>query len=166
MTSNPRSAMATMNSERFAESCSKVWLDRSAALTGRGLLSGEGAGTTLSSREQTVEARSLNETSRPGKALGPIHSALKADIKNMAGIVEVSSNVPNDNTPAEWPGIISRFQLVILAAHRNKQLLLGAQPRIAADRLKRRNTSIALEELKRGLILFKPLAVEEAQSMA
>ena len=84
----------------------------------------------------------------------------------MAGIVEVSSNVRSDNTPAEWPGIISRFQLVILAAHRHKQLLLGAQPRIEVDRLKRRNTSIALEELKRGLILFKPIVVEEAQSMA
>ena len=79
----------------------------------------------------------------------------------MTGIVEVSSNV---TTRAQWPGIVSRFQLVILAAHRNKQLLLGAQPRIAADRLKRRNTSIALEELKRGLILFKPIAVEEALS--
>ena len=76
----------------------------------------------------------------------------------MSGIVEVSSNVANDASAAEWPGIVSRFQLVILAAHRNKQLLLGAQPRIAADRLKRRNTSIALEELKRGLICFKPLA--------
>ena len=84
----------------------------------------------------------------------------------MAGIVEVSSNVANNALPTEWPGIVSRFQLVILAAHRNKQLLLGAQPRIAADRLRRRNTSIALEELKRGLILFKPIAVEEAQSLA
>jgi len=100
-----------------------------------------------------------------GKRWGQIHSPLRQD-KNMSGIVEVSSNVPNDNTPAEWPGIVSRFQLVILATHRSKQLLLGAQPRIAADRLKRRNTSIALEELKRGLILFKPVAVEEAQSMA
>ncbi|HKV36220.1 MAG TPA: DNA-directed RNA polymerase subunit omega [Pyrinomonadaceae bacterium] len=84
----------------------------------------------------------------------------------MSGIVEVSSNVRNDNTPAEWPGIVSRFQLVILAAHRSKQLLQGAQPRIAADRLKRRNTSIAIEELKRGLIFFKPIAVEEAHTMA
>lgn len=84
----------------------------------------------------------------------------------MSGIVEVSSNVPNANIPAEWPGIVSRFQLVILATHRNKQLLLGATPRIAADRLKKRNTSIALEELKRGLIPFKPIGVEEAQSMA
>ncbi len=84
----------------------------------------------------------------------------------MTGIVEVSSNNSNETRPAEWPGIVSRFQLVILAVHRNKQLLLGAQPRIAADRLKRRNTSIALEELKRGLILFNPIRVEEAQSVA
>ena len=84
----------------------------------------------------------------------------------MAGIVEVSSNVANDTTRAEWPGIVSRFQLVILAARRSKQLLKGAQPRIVADKLKRRNTSIALEELKRDLIPFKPLAVEEVQSVA
>ena len=75
----------------------------------------------------------------------------------MTGIVEVSSNV---TTRVEWPGIVSRFQLVILATHRSKQLLKGAQPRIVADKLKRRNTSIALEELKRGLIPFKPFAVE------
>jgi DNA-directed RNA polymerase omega subunit len=83
----------------------------------------------------------------------------------MTGIVEVSSNVANDTRPTEWPGIVSRFQLVILATHRSKQLLLGAQPRIVADRLKRRNTSIALEELRRGLILFKPVAVEEARGL-
>lgn len=84
----------------------------------------------------------------------------------MAGIVEVSSNVANKSLPAEWPGIVSRFQLVALAAHRSKQLLGGAQPRIVVDRLKRRNTSIALEELRRGLILFKPLTVEAAPSVA
>jgi len=43
MTSEPRSVITTINQERFAEICSKVWLDRSAVLTGRGLLSGEGA---------------------------------------------------------------------------------------------------------------------------
>ncbi len=43
MTSEPRSAITTIKQERFAEICSKVWLDRSAVLTGRGLLSGEGA---------------------------------------------------------------------------------------------------------------------------
>lgn len=119
----------------------------------------------MSCRRAIGETKTLNQKVDQAKRWVRF-TALKGRIKNMTGIVEVSSNVPNDNTPAEWPGIVSRFQLVILAAHRNKQLLLGAQPRIAADRLKRRNTSIALEELKRGLILFKPIAVEEAQSMA
>jgi DNA-directed RNA polymerase subunit K/omega len=44
-----------------------------------------------------------------------------------------------------------------LAGLRSKQLLRGAQPRIQADPLRRRNTSIALEELKRGLIPFRPV---------
>ncbi len=43
MTSEPRSVITTINQERFAKICSKVWLDRSAVLTGRGLLSGEEA---------------------------------------------------------------------------------------------------------------------------
>jgi DNA-directed RNA polymerase omega subunit len=123
-------------------------------------------GTTLSFRRAIGEAKTLKSKSRPGKALGSDSQPVKGGIKNMTGIVEVSSNVANDTTPAEWPGIVSRFQLVILATRRSKQLLLGAQPRIVADRLKRRNTSIALEELRRGLILFKPVAVEEVQSMA
>jgi DNA-directed RNA polymerase omega subunit len=53
-----------------------------------------------------------------------------------------------------WPGIVSRFQLVLLAGRRSKQLFKGAHPRIPADPLKRRNTSIALEELRRGLVPF------------
>ena len=84
----------------------------------------------------------------------------------MSGIVEVSSNVNKNTSSPEWPGIVSRFQLVILAVHRNKQLVQGAQPRIVVDRLKRRNTSIALEELKKGLILFNPIAVAEIESVA
>lgn len=56
----------------------------------------------------------------------------------------------------EWPGISSRFQLVILAGLRSKQLLRGARPRIEADPMRRRNTRIALEELRLGLIPFKP----------
>ena len=55
-----------------------------------------------------------------------------------------------------WPGIVSRFQLVLLAGHRSKQLFNGAHPRIPVDPLKRRNTSIALEELRRGLVPFTP----------
>src|SRR5688500_20382426 len=61
----------------------------------------------------------------------------------------------NDNGVESWPGIVSRFQLVLLAGRRSKQLLRGALPRIPADPLRRRNTSIALEELRRGLVPFK-----------
>ena len=59
--------------------------------------------------------------------------------------------VLNEN---QWPGIDSSFRLIIVAALRTKQLLHGSTPRIVADPLKRRNTSIALEEVKRGLVPF------------
>lgn len=54
----------------------------------------------------------------------------------------------------DWPGIDSRFRLVVVAALRSKQLLSGSAPRINADPLRRRNTSIALEEVKQGLVHF------------
>jgi len=53
-----------------------------------------------------------------------------------------------------WPGIDSRFRLIIIAGLRTKQLLHGSKPRIEADKTRQRNTSIALEEVKRGLIPF------------
>jgi len=55
----------------------------------------------------------------------------------------------------EWPGIDSRFRLIIVAALRSKQLLHGSRPRITPDSLRRRNTSIALEEVRQGLVTFK-----------
>jgi len=54
----------------------------------------------------------------------------------------------------QWPGIDSRFRLIIVAGLRTKQLLHGSHPRIEADLGRRRNTSIALEEVKRGLVPF------------
>jgi DNA-directed RNA polymerase omega subunit len=60
----------------------------------------------------------------------------------------------DDEGSYRWPGIVSRFQLVILAGRRSKQLYNGAQSRIPADPRKKRNTSIALEELRRGLVPF------------
>ena len=53
-----------------------------------------------------------------------------------------------------WPGIASRFHLIIVAGLRTKQLLHGSKPRIESDKRRRRNTSIALEEVKRGLVPF------------
>ena len=73
-----------------------------------------------------------------------------------------------------WPGIVSRFQLVLLAGRRSKQLFKGAHPRIPADPLKKRTTSIALEELRQGLVIFtaqnrngskmSPTAIEPAEN--
>lgn len=54
----------------------------------------------------------------------------------------------------DWPGIDSKFRLIVVAALRSKELLSGAAPRIDADPLRRRNTSIALEEVKQGLVNF------------
>jgi len=53
-----------------------------------------------------------------------------------------------------WPGIDAQFRLIILAAQRSKQLVRGATARIDPDPLRRKNTSIALEEVKRGLVPF------------
>jgi DNA-directed RNA polymerase omega subunit len=53
----------------------------------------------------------------------------------------------------------SRFRLIVVAALRAKQLLHGAQPRIETDIARRKNTSIALEEVRRGLVRFEKTAL-------
>lgn len=50
--------------------------------------------------------------------------------------------------------IDSNFRLVVVAALRNKQLRKGAPPRIETALHRRRNTNIAIEETRRGLIHF------------
>jgi|ERR1044072_1332639 DNA-directed RNA polymerase omega subunit len=57
---------------------------------------------------------------------------------------------------------ISRFREVVLAGLRAKQLFRGSKPRIQPDPNKRKNTSIAAEEVRRGLISFTPLALSLA----
>ena len=69
-------------------------------------------------------------------------------------VTATGGGLRDDNGDESWPGIVSRFQLVLPAGHRSKQLFNGAHPRIPTDPLKRRNTSIALEELRRGLVPF------------
>ena len=54
----------------------------------------------------------------------------------------------------ELGGIDSHFRLIVVAALRSKQLVRGARPRIEADPLRRKSASIALEEVKRGLVPF------------
>ncbi len=58
-------------------------------------------------------------------------------------------------------GVESAFRLIVVAALRNKQLTRGALPRIGADPLRRRNTSIAIEEVRRGLVQFTTAEVQE-----
>lgn len=70
---------------------------------------------------------------------------------NEKGNNKVPTGVAAEGT---WPGIDSRFRLIILAGKRTKQLLHGSKPRIEVDKGRRRNTSIALEEVKRGLVHF------------
>ena len=53
-----------------------------------------------------------------------------------------------------WQEGQSRFRLIVVAALRAKQLVRGARPRIEADAQRRRNTSIALEEVRQGLVPF------------
>ena len=78
-----------------------------------------------------------------------------------------SNEKSNGNAPTgvasegTWPGIDSRFRLIIVAGLRTKQLLHGSKPRIEADMRRRRNTSIAVEEVKRGLVHFIKVDKEE-----
>jgi DNA-directed RNA polymerase omega subunit len=72
----------------------------------------------------------------------------------MSETKRATSDGSGDDATEQWPGIDSRYRLIVVAALRSKQLLRGATPRIDADPLKRRNTSIALEEAKRGLVPF------------
>ena len=61
----------------------------------------------------------------------------------------------------QWPGVESVYRLIVVAALRNKQLTRGALPRVEADPLRRRNTSIAIEEVKRRLVQFTATEVRE-----
>ncbi len=61
----------------------------------------------------------------------------------------------------QWPRIDSSFRLIVVAALRSKQLQRGAHPRIEADPRKRKNTSIALEEVKQGLVPFTSTSKEQ-----
>ena len=82
----------------------------------------------------------------------------------MSGTDQTAGGGPiNVRDEGTWPGIDSRFRLIVVSALRSKQLQRGALPRITADPLKRRNTSIALEEVKRGLVPFT-ITVEDKKS--
>ena len=64
-----------------------------------------------------------------------------------------------ENGPRE----ISRFRAIVVAALRAKQLRRGSKPRIEPDDQKHKDTSIAMEEVRRGLISFTENAVGHVQ---
>lgn len=68
------------------------------------------------------------------------------------------SHISNEEV---WPGVDSRYRLIVVAALRSKQLLRGAAPRIEGDSQRRKNTSIAIEEVKRGLVPFTITSPED-----
>jgi DNA-directed RNA polymerase omega subunit len=68
--------------------------------------------------------------------------------------INTALNTDPKTNENEWPGIDSRYRLIVVAALRAKQLLHGSLPRIDVDPLRHRNTSIALDEVKRGLVPF------------
>ena len=65
----------------------------------------------------------------------------------------------SENRPENGPGEISRFRAVVVAALRVKQLRRGSKPRIELDDKKHKDTSIAMEEVRRGLISFTQFAL-------
>ena len=67
----------------------------------------------------------------------------------------------SENWPQSGSGDISRFRAVVVAALRAKQLRRGSKPRIELDGKKHKDTSIALEEVRRGLITFTKFAVPQ-----
>ena len=60
------------------------------------------------------------------------------------------------------PAESSRFGEVVVAGLRAKQLLRGAKPRIEPHPNKRKNTTISVEEVRRGLIRFTHRALSQA----
>ena len=56
---------------------------------------------------------------------------------------------------ADLSKLDSIYRLIIVAGLRSKQLVRGSHPRIVPNPLKRKNTSIALEEVRQGLVPFK-----------
>jgi len=72
----------------------------------------------------------------------------------MLGTNKPINDVNNLMNEPQWPGISSHFLLIAVAALRHKQLARGARPRIDANARRHRNTSIALEEVRQGLVPF------------
>ena len=63
------------------------------------------------------------------------------------------------------PGTVSRFRAVVVAVLRVKQLRRGSQPRIELVGKKHKDTRIAMEEVRRGLISFTESTLPHVQDV-
>jgi DNA-directed RNA polymerase omega subunit len=68
--------------------------------------------------------------------------------------------------PKGEPVEISRFRAVVVATLRAEQLRRGSKPRIQLDGKRHKDTSIAMEEVRRGLITFTQFARPNVQDPA
>lgn len=75
--------------------------------------------------------------------------------------IALSVKVINKETLAPDDSV---FELVIVASQRCKQLTSGARPRITNDTWKRKNTSIALEEVRYKFVPFATAADTDTPS--
>ena len=62
-------------------------------------------------------------------------------------------------------GTASRFRAVVVAVLRVKQLRRGAKPLIELDEKKHKDTHIAMEEVRRGLISFTGSTLPHVQDV-
>ena len=67
----------------------------------------------------------------------------------------------SENPREVGPRESSRFREVVVAGLKTKQLLRGPRPRIEPHPDKRKHTTIAVEEVRRGLISFTQLALSQ-----
>jgi len=72
--------------------------------------------------------------------------------KNMTTPKEFANS--GNGLNADLSKLDSIYRLIIVAGLRSKQLVRGSHPRIVPNPLKRKNTSIALEEVRQGLVPF------------
>ena len=72
----------------------------------------------------------------------------------------------SDSQPKGEPGEISRFRAVVVAALRAEQLRRGSKPRIELDGKRHKDTSIAMEEVRRGLINFTQFPVPHGHALS
>jgi DNA-directed RNA polymerase omega subunit len=71
-------------------------------------------------------------------------------MKKVTKIINDEINI----TDEKMPRTDSIFQNIVYACLRQKQLSRGADSRIIANSFKRKNTTIAVEEVKQDLITF------------